>query len=113
MAGLSGLVVIVNADRLTLASNPRDGYFHYAKGALLDTYEVFRQFIDSLDHLEGFFMAIVPDREFLNDEPGSRGVGAYEALKFRVFDEVRDRRQANPLAALVRMTGETAEGPTA
>ena len=44
---------------------------------------------------------MVPDTAFLEDD--NRGIGAYEALKFRVFDEVRDKNLVNPMAALVRL----------
>ena len=96
-----GLVVLVDAERLGAARNPEGTGFYYTKAAVLDAYEVFRQFIDGADNLEGFFMAVVPSFGFLEDPV--RGIGAYEALKFRVFDEVRDRNLVNPMAALARI----------
>jgi hypothetical protein len=33
----------------------------------------------------------------------ARGLPAYSALHLRIIDEVRDRRRANPFAALVRL----------
>lgn len=96
-----GLVVLVDAQRLSAARNPQGIGFYYSKAAVLDTYEVFRQFIDGADQLEGFFMAVVPGFGFLEDPV--RGISAYEALKFRVFDEVRDRNLVNPMAALARI----------
>jgi hypothetical protein len=45
-------------------------------------------------------LGVVPP-ELMTDE--SRGLPAYTALQLRVADEVRDRRRANPFAALVRL----------
>jgi hypothetical protein len=63
---------------------------------------VLRQFIDGADQLTGCMLVVVPAVSFLEDH--TRGLGAYEALKFRVFDEVRDRRFVNPMASLVRLS---------
>ena len=38
---------------------------------------------------------------FLEDP--KRGLHRYDPLKLRIWDEVRDRRLANPLASLVRL----------
>lgn len=70
---------------------------------MLDAYEVFRQFIDGLDQLERCLIVVLPDQEFLDEDFLGRGLGAYQALKFRVYDEVRDRRLANPLGSLIRL----------
>ncbi len=101
-AGYPGMVAILDAQRITLAPRqPRDERLYYSKAAVLDAYEVLRQFIDGTDRLEGFFLAAIPDAAFLEDE--ARGLSAYEALKFRVFDEVRDRNLVNPMASLARI----------
>jgi P-loop Domain of unknown function (DUF2791) len=102
-----GLVVLVDARRIMVARNPNDLGLFYSKAAVLDTYEVLRQFIDGADHMEGFFMVVAPDAGFLEDQ--ARGIGAYEALKFRVFDEVRDRNLVNPMASLARISNAAAE----
>ena len=105
-AGYSGLLLVLDTARLTVARNPRDGKRYYTKANVLDAYEVLRQFIDATDRLHGCLIVVVPDVEFLADDeaPRSRGLGAYEALKFRIIDEVRDRRLANPMASLVRLS---------
>jgi hypothetical protein len=97
-----GIVVLLDAQRLMLARKPQDPGLFYSKAAVLDAYELLRQFIDGADNLEGFFMVVVPDFDFLEDP--NRGIGAYEALKFRVFDEIHDRNLANPMASLGRIT---------
>lgn len=106
-AAYPGLVAVVDARRIMLARSVEDAGLFYSKAAVLDTYEVLRQFIDGADRLEGFFMVIVPDVSFLEDQ--QRGIGAYEALKFRVFDEIRDRNLVNPMASLARISSVAGE----
>ena len=107
-AGYPGTLILLDTARLTVARNPRDGAQYYTKPAVLDAYELLRQFIDGTDRLRGCFIVVVPDLAFLDEDqvPRSRGIGAYEALKFRVIDEVRDRRLVNPMASLVRLSSE-------
>jgi hypothetical protein len=71
---------------------------------MLDAYEVLRQFIDGTDRLKGCLIVVFAAPEFLVVEPGSRGLGAYDALRLRVYDEVRDSRLANPMGAMVRLS---------
>jgi hypothetical protein len=107
VAAYPGMVVLIDAQRVMLARNPHDLSLFYSKAAVLDAYEVLRQFIDGASNLEGFFMVVVPDVSFLEDQ--SRGIGAYEALKFRVFDEIRDRNLVNPMASLARVAASATE----
>jgi P-loop Domain of unknown function (DUF2791) len=102
LAGYPGIVILLDAQRVMLAHNPHDDGLFYSKAAVLDTYEVLRQFIDAADQLEGCFIAVVPDIAFLEDL--RRGISAYEALKGRVFDEIRDRHLVNPMASLARIS---------
>ncbi len=102
--GKSGLVVMLDIRRyLTSArsKNPDDGFF-YSIPALLDAYEVLRQFIDGTDEMEGMLFIVLASRDFLTDD--RRGLNRYEALKLRIWDEVRDKRKQNPLASLVRLS---------
>lgn len=103
-AGYPGMLIVLDTARLTLARNPRDEKLYYSKAAVLDAYEVLRQFIDGTDRLEGCFIVVIPDAAFLEDDPLGRGIGAYQALMFRVIDEIRDRHLVNPLASLVRLS---------
>ena len=75
----------------------------YSIGALLDAYEILREFIDSLDRLEGALLVAMPDSTFLDEDTFGRGIGRYEALKFRIFDEVRAKALVNPMASLIRL----------
>jgi len=105
LAGYPGLVILLDAERVMLSQNPHDEGIFYSKAAVLDAYEVLRQFIDGLDRLEGCFLAVIPDFAFLEDH--ARGIGAYQALKHRVLDEIRDRTLVNPMASLARISAAT------
>jgi len=107
-AGYSGLMLTIDISRISVVRNPKDERLHYSKAGVLDAYELLRQFIDGTDRLENCLIVVVPHPDFLDEDILGRGIGAYEALKFRVYDEVRDRILVNPMASLVRLTG--AEG---
>ena len=51
----------------------------------------------------------MPAPEFLDDSSGGRGVGEYQALKFRVYDEIRDAKLVNPMSTLVRVSSTAPE----
>lgn len=100
----AGLVLDLDLGRLTVSRRPpideRVG-FYYSKAAVLDAYEVLRQLVDATDNLRGVFVAVALPPQLVSDE--TRGLPAYSALQLRVVDEVRDRRRANPFAAMVRL----------
>ena len=104
LSGRGGLVLILDYARLTEARRPpveeRSGVY-YPKAAVLDAFEVLRQLIDATDELRGVLVLAVVPPELVTDE--ARGLPSYAALQLRVADEVRDRRRANPFAALVRL----------
>jgi len=100
----ASLVLDLDLTRLAVSRRPpldeRVGIY-YTKAAVLDTYEVLRQLVDSTDQLRGVLVAVTVPPELVTDD--ARGLPAYSALQLRVVDEVRDRRRANPFAALVRL----------
>lgn len=102
--GAAGVVLELDIRRLGFARRPlpeeRNG-FYYTKAALLDAYELLRQLVDNTDELSRCCVVVLAAPEFLTDE--HRGVGAYQALKLRIHDEVRDRARDNPFASLVRL----------
>lgn len=100
----TGLIIDIDLDRLAISRRPpleqRSGSY-YTKAAILDAYEVLRQLIDAADALRGVLIAVTFPPELVTDEV--RGLPAYSALQLRIVDEVRDKRRANPYAALVRL----------
>lgn len=102
--GGSGIVLDVDLSRLAVGRRPpleqRTGLY-YSKAAVLDAYEVLRQLVDATDTLHGAFVVATMTPELVTDD--ARGLPAYSALHLRVVDEIRDRRRANPFAALVRL----------
>lgn len=110
--GRAGLVLVLDIRRLGFARRPvpaeREGYY-YTKAALLDAYEVLRQLVDNTDELANCCVVVVPAVEFLTDT--GRGLDAYQALKLRIFDEVRDRERDNPFSSLVRLCSPIGQRP--
>jgi hypothetical protein len=102
--GQAGLLLVLDIRRLGFARRPspaeREGHY-YTKAALLDAYEVLRQLVDNTDELSNCCVAVIAAPEFLTD--AARGLDAYQALKLRIFDEVRDRHRDNPFSSLVRL----------
>lgn len=100
----AGLVLVLDVRRLGQARRPspeeRRGHY-YTRAALLDAYEVLRQLVDNTDEMAHCLVIAVVAPAFLTD-PG-RGLDAYQALKLRIFDEVRDMHRDNPLSSLVRL----------
>ena len=104
-AGYAGLVLTIDIGRMAVVRNPKDERLHYSKAGVMDAYELLRQFIDGTDRLESCLIVVVPHPDFLEEAVLGRGLAIYPALKFRVYDEVRDRNLVNPMASLVRLTG--------
>jgi len=108
--GHSGLVLDLDIRRCAVSKRPADadGVF-YTKAACLDVYELLRQLIDATDEMASCFVLVTTARETLTDP--KRGIEHnYDALKMRIWNEVRDRRRANPFAALIRLDAEEATG---
>ncbi|MBN1173193.1 MAG: DUF2791 family P-loop domain-containing protein [Micromonosporaceae bacterium] len=103
-AGRAGLVLHLDTSRLAVARRPplglRQGVY-YSKAAVLDAYELLRQLVDGTDQFAGLMAVASLPAQLITDD--TRGLPAYTALQLRVIDEVRDRRRANPYAALVRV----------
>ena len=104
IAGYPGTVILMDIARLAVPRNPRDDLNYYSAAALLDAYEVLREFIDATDRLSGCLLVVVPDVTFLDEDSSGRGIGRYQALKFRIFDEVHDQRRVNPMGSLARLS---------
>lgn len=101
--GQGGLLLALDISRLGVARRPREGAQgqYYSTAAVMDAYELVRQFIDATDEMVHCLIAIFAAPAFLSDE--KRGLGSYDALRMRIADEVRDRHRVNPLGSLVRL----------
>jgi len=102
--GSAGLLLELDLRRFGFARRPQPEERHglyYTKAALLDGYEMLRQLIDNTDELSHCCVLVVAAPEFISD--GNRGIDAYQALKLRIYDEVRDRNRDNPYSSLVRL----------
>jgi hypothetical protein len=101
-AGYAGLAVLVDATAISVRSHAMaEGSLFYTRAAVMDFYELLRQFIDATDEMDGLFFMVSGSSDLLTDE--QRGIDIYTALKLRVSDEVRNLSVDNPLSTLVRL----------
>lgn len=107
MCGKTGLALSLDISRFLQAKSKGaqepDGSQYYTPSAVIDGYEVFRQFIDGTDELQHCFIAVLAPDSFMSPDEDKRGLRAYDALRLRVYDEVFDRQRPNPLSSLVRL----------
>ncbi|MDO8635919.1 MAG: DUF2791 family P-loop domain-containing protein [Dehalococcoidia bacterium] len=104
ISGHNGLVLVLDISRY-LQERPKGlvETLYYSKPAVLDCYEVLRQFIDETDEAEFLFTVVLAPTRFLNEDE-RRSVHWYQALKLRIWNEVHDKVHANPLSPLVRVS---------
>jgi hypothetical protein len=103
-AGSPGLFLVLNIDRLAVGrrGDSGDDRLYYTPAAVMDAFEVLRQFIDATDEMEHMMVLVVAPEELLDTE-SKRGFAAYRALRNRIWDDVRDRERPNPCAPMVRV----------
>jgi hypothetical protein len=101
--GYAGLALLLDLDAVVTDYPPGQNPVRYTRNAVLDAYEVLRQFIDDTDEMTHLLVVGVAGPGLLDDP--RRGVDNYTALKLRIADEVRDRSRPNPLNAMVRLDG--------
>ncbi|MCG3775306.1 MAG: hypothetical protein JW395_2138 [Nitrospira sp.] len=107
LSGWSGFLLIIDGRQLANSRRQTGSDLHYTKAAVLDSYEVARQFVDGIDKMDGALVAYLLERSFIEDS--ARGLGAYPALEYRIVDEVRDPMNPNPLSALTALSLEAAD----
>jgi hypothetical protein len=100
LAGHQGMLLAIDIRQVTKAIPAGVAEVRFTPSAVMDAYEVLRQLIDDIDLFEGLFVVVMADRAFLGDDP-KRSVSAYQALKMRIWDDVKARSRDNPLAPLV------------
>jgi P-loop Domain of unknown function (DUF2791) len=99
--GYAGLALLLDLNAVVAEFAPGVNLVRYTRNAVLDVYEVLRQFIDDTDEMSHLILVAVAGPGLLDDP--KRSVDNYTALKLRIVDEVRDRSRANPLNAMVRL----------
>ena len=104
LTGKGGLVIMLDIARYLVSKRHavQDATLSYGPSAVLDLYDMLRQFIDTSDEIEGLMMVVTTPPAFLTD--ARRGLDRYEALKLRIWDDVRDKNRQNPLGSLVRLS---------
>lgn len=102
-----GLVLVLEIDRCLQQHrgrrDPADPSHHYTASTCRDAYEGLRELVDQTDELEHLLVVVLAPPEFL-DPDHRRSVWRYDALKLRIWDEVRDEQRPNPLGALLRLS---------
>ncbi len=99
-SGAAGLVVTLDARRLHQAGPVADGEVRYSPAAVMDTYEVLRELIDDAENLPGLFVVVLANPALIGGDP-RRALDAYDALRMRVWPDVRPGAGQNPVAPLV------------
>jgi hypothetical protein len=103
LTGKNGLLLVLDIARYAEAVRPAergDGNY-FSTAAAMDLYEVLRELIDATDEAHACFIAVLAGPDFLQDD--RRGVRSYQALFFRIWDEVYDRNRENPFSSLARI----------
>ncbi|MGC8477143.1 MAG: BREX system ATP-binding domain-containing protein [Acetobacteraceae bacterium] len=99
-AGATGLLVSLDARRLHQPGPAPEGSLRYSPAAVMDTYEVLRELIDDAEHLPGLLVVVLADSAMIGGEP-RRALDQYDALRMRVWPDVRPGEGQNPVAPLV------------
>jgi hypothetical protein len=102
MAGMNGFTLLLDIRQLAVAKRPeiRPDTIFYTLTGVVDCYELLRQLIDDTDDLDGILCLVLSTPD-LFDQDNRRGVGAYKALKERVFTDVVIHQAPNPLSSVV------------
>ena len=106
-AGYSGMVLILDINAVVTEPHADSATIRYARGSMLDTYELLREFIDDTDETANLLIVAVAGRGLLDDP--KRNVDHYQALKLRISNDVHDKERANPLNIMVRFDLDEAD----
>jgi BREX system ATP-binding protein BrxC/D len=105
LCGRNGLCLTLDI-RQVLRSKPQSAEgVRYSAAAVIDAFEVLRQLIDDAEAFQGLMVVVLADEALTGLDP-KRSLNAYDALKMRVWDDVRATERDNPLAPLVRLHPE-------
>lgn len=108
VAGYTGCILHLDLRNVTDQSLVKgDVKVRYTRQKILGTYQWLREIIDQTYMFRSSLIIVEVGPRFLDQHYRSNGVGMYDALKFRVIDDVRTSRQ-NPSAVVVRLDGNRA-----
>lgn len=104
-----GLVIGLDLRALFETRPPESGVpsLRYSRGALMDSYEVIRQFIDETDEITHCVTCAVAPSEIVTDE--KRSIFKYYALQSRLLSEVHDADRQDLLSAMVYLGATSGE----
>ncbi|HJU17453.1 MAG TPA: BREX system ATP-binding domain-containing protein [Stellaceae bacterium] len=102
LCGRRGLCLCLDIRQLAKTGSAVGAGIKYSPAAVMDGFEVLRQLIDDAEHFTGLLLVVFADEALIGDDP-KRSVAAYQALKMRIWDDVRAEHRDNPLAPLVRL----------
>jgi P-loop Domain of unknown function (DUF2791) len=102
LCGRRGLCIALDVRQLGKTGRAIENGLRYSPAAVLDAFEVLRQLVDDIEHFAGLLLVVLADEALIGDDP-KRSVDAYQALKMRIWDDVRPEGRDNPLAPLVRL----------
>ena len=105
LTGKPGVVVTIDISAFLAGKGAGGASLSYSPSAVMDAYEMLRQFIDGADDMEGLLLVVVAPKTFLSDQ--RLGLNRYEALKLRICDDVRDKFRQNPFAPMIRLTEQS------
>lgn len=105
LCGRRGICVALDIRQLSKTGAAVGDGFRYSPAAVMDGFEVLRQLVDDAEHFAGLLLVVLADDALVGDD-AKRSVGAYQALKMRIWDDVRPEGRDNPLAPLVRLAGQ-------
>ncbi len=97
-----GICIALDIRQVLRAGAPPGEGLRYTAAAVIDAFEVLRQLVDDAETFQGLLVIVLADEALTGLDP-KRSLNAYDALKMRVWDDVRATGRDNPLAALVRL----------
>jgi hypothetical protein len=102
LCGRKGICMTLDIRQVLRTGTALAEGLRYSAAAVIDAFEVLRQLIDDAETFQGLFVVVLADESLTGLDP-KRSLNAYDALKMRVWDDVRATGRDNPLAPLVRL----------
>lgn len=94
-------------EQIVAAMGSESSSVRHSKRAYEQMLSLLRRFIDEIDRFPSLALVVMASPRYFGPEaPRVRTYRDYNALQTRIGDEVRDRRRANPDAALVHLKGD-------